>query len=411
MRSAECVVVGGGPGGLAAARMLARAGVHAVVLEKGPAPGHKWSSHYDRLRVNTSTVTSFLPGRRVPIRQGRWPSKDQLARYYRRYAAEQGLEVWTKVEALRVDAQDDGGAWRVATTVGPVASRYVVIATSKDRTPRRPSWPGMEDFTRVVLHTSEYGNARPFTGRDVLVVGGGNSALDICLDLLDHGARTISLSLRTPPHIVRRSTFGVPNDVLALAAHRLPVPVIDRLARTIRQRTLGDLAPYGLPLPDDGLATRLVERGTIPTIDPGGFVSAVRRGRIQVVPGVERLDRTAAVLSDGRRVEADAIIAATGYRKDLEPLVGHLRVLDERGDPVVSGGRTLPHAAGLHFIGFTNVLSGNLRQIRLDAAKIAHAVSADARASSGSRSRTFSGRARPAPRGPRRRGSSARPSG
>ena len=352
-----------------------------MVLERGAAPGHKWSSHYDRLHVNTSTLTSFLPGRRVPLRHGRWPSKDELATYYRGYAAEQRVEVWTKVEALRVEPGDRESPWRVVSTVGPIASRYVVIATSKDRSPRLPRWPGMEDFTPVVLHTSEYGNGRPFAGRDVLVVGGGNSALDICLDLLEHEARTISLSLRTPPHIVRRSTFGVPNDVLALAVHRLPVPIIDRLARTVRRRTLGDLAPYGLPLPDDGLATRLVERGTIPTIDPGGFVAAVKRGRIKVVPSVERLDHTAAVLSDGRRLEVEAIIAATGYRKDLEPLVGHLRLLNDRGDPLVSGGRSLPHASGVYFIGFTNVLSGNLRQLRLDAVKIGDAVLADARAS------------------------------
>lgn len=377
MRTFDCVVVGGGPGGLAAGAMLAKSGLRIVVLERGASPGHKWSSHYDRLHVNTSALTSFLPGRRFPLRSGRWPSKDELARYYRRYAAENRMEVWTKVEALRIDHPGDGSPWGVETTQGPLAARCVVIATSKDRTPRHPDWPGIEDFDGVVLHTSQYGNAGPFTDRDVLVVGSGNSALDICLDLLDRCARTVRLSVRTPPHIVRRSVLGVPNDLLALAVHRLPVPVIDRLARTMRELAFGDLSPYGLPLPDDGMASRLVARGTIPTIDPGRFVAAVKRGRIEVVSSVERLDQQAAILADGHRVEIDAVIAATGYDKDLGPLVGHLDVLDEVGDPLTHGGRSAAHAHGLYFIGFTNVLSGNLRQIRLDAVKIAEAVAAE----------------------------------
>lgn len=164
---------------------------------------------------------------------------------------------------------------------------------------------------------------------------------------------------------------------MGLAVHRLPVPVIDRLARTMRELAFGDLSPYGLPLPDDGMASRLVARGTIPTIDPGRFVAAVKRGRIEVVSSVERLDQQAAILADGHRVEIDAVIAATGYDKDLGPLVGHLDVLDEVGDPLTHGGRSAAHAHGLYFIGFTNVLSGNLRQIRLDAVKIAEAVAAE----------------------------------
>lgn len=115
----------------------------------------------------------------------------------------------------------------------------------------------------------------------------------------------------------------------------------------------------------------------IPTIDPGGFVPAVKRGRIEVVPGVSAFEGRDVVLDGDERIAVDAVVAATGYRKDLEPLVGHLGVLDAEGDPLAAGPRTVPAAPGLYFIGFTNVLAGNLRQIRLDAKAIAAAAARD----------------------------------
>ena len=374
MRDPQCVVIGAGPGGLAAGAALERAGVRCVLLERGDGPGHKWRTHYDRLHVNTSTLTSYLPGRRFPLRYGRFPSKDQLAAYYERYAERERLDIRARTEALRVDHGDDARAWTVHTSRGPVEADRVVVATSKDNRPVVPAWPGLERFDRPVLHTSEYTNASRLRDRDVLVVGGGNSALDVCLDLLAGAARSVRLSLRRPPHLVRRSVAGIPNDVFALLGHRLPVSAVNRGARILRRISFGDLAPYGLPMPEDGLATRLKRHGMIPTLDPGPFVEAVKAGDIRVVAAVERFEAGTVVLADGQRLAVDAVVAATGYAKALEPLVGHLGALDDRGNPLASGGASPPGAPGLSFIGFTNVLGGNLRQIRLDAMEIARAA-------------------------------------
>jgi putative flavoprotein involved in K+ transport len=116
-----------------------------------------------------------------------------------------------------------------------------------------------------------------------------------------------------------------------------------------------------------------------PAIDPG-FVDAVKEGRIGIVAAVDGFDGPDVLLADGSRIQPEVVIAATGYRRGLEPLVGHLGVLDSDGRPVVSGAKTHPRAAGLHFIGYTTPLSGQLRQMRIDAKRIARAIASSRRA-------------------------------
>jgi hypothetical protein len=94
-----------------------------------------------------------------------------------------------------------------------------------------------------------------------------------------------------------------------------------------------------------------------------GFVDSVKRGRIEVVAGVEAFSDSDVVLSDGSRIQPEAVIAATGYRRALEPLVGHLGVLREDGNPEYIGERTDPRTPGLYFVGYATPLSGQLRGI------------------------------------------------
>ena len=108
-----------------------------------------------------------------------------------------------------------------------------------------------------------------------------------------------------------------------------------------------------------------------------GFVEALKQGRIELVAAVERFDGAEVVLMDGTRIRPDAVVAATGYRRGLEPLLGHLGVLDAGGNPVVVGGRTHPAAPGLYFNGFYASLSGQLRHMRRHARAIARAIDRD----------------------------------
>ncbi|KOU44593.1 hypothetical protein ADK54_16270 [Streptomyces sp. WM6378] len=105
-----------------------------------------------------------------------------------------------------------------------------------------------------------------------------------------------------------------------------------------------------------------------------GVIDGVRGGGVEPVGAVESFEGGKVVLADGSRVSPEAVICATGYRRGLSGIVGHLGVLDSRGRPLAHGARTVPGASGLYFTGFTNPISGMLRELSLDAHRIARAL-------------------------------------
>ncbi|MCX4394787.1 NAD(P)/FAD-dependent oxidoreductase [Streptomyces sp. NBC_01767] len=363
-------VIGGGPGGLAAAAALRELGVRAVVLEKSGNVGASWRRHYDRLHLHTTRRRSALPGLAMPRRFGRWVSRDDVVRYLDKYAEHHELEVVTGVEVSRIDRAPDGRSWQLTATGGRVLTgRAVVVATGFNHTPRIPDWPGRDTFTGDLVHACDYRNPAPYAGKDVLVVGIGNTGAELAVDLVEGGAARVRIAVRTVPHIVRRSTAGWPAQLTGILVRRLPVRLVDRAGRLMARIAVPDLAAQGLPRPDTGLYSR-VKDGAIPVQDVG-LIDAVKRGRVVPVAAVESFDGDAVVLAGGDRITPDTVIAATGYRRSLEGLVGHLGVLDARGRPVVHGARTPKQAPGLYFTGFTNPISGMLRELALDARKIA----------------------------------------
>jgi len=123
----------------------------------------------------------------------------------------------------------------------------------------------------------------------------------------------------------------------------------DAVMRRVRLREIGDLTEYGLPIPDEGVFSRLARLRVAPAIVDKEVIDSIKARRIEIVSGVSSLDETGVTLSDGTRVEPDAVIAATGYRTGLGSVVGHLGVLDERGVPRVNEAEAAP---GLRFVGY-----------------------------------------------------------
>ena len=365
-------MIGAGPGGLAAAAMLGEAGVEALVIDRGDV-GASWRRHYDRLHLHTWRLLSCLPGLRISSERGPWVARDGVVAYLENYVRHHGLNVRRGVEARRVDRGEHGG-WRVETSDGSLEARVVVVATGYNNSPVLPDWPGREGFTGHLEHASGYRNAAPYRGKDVLVAGTGNTGAELCVDLVEGGAARVWLAVRNPPHVTMRAAGGVPAQLTAILLHRMPTALTDRLFDLSGRLTIGDLSRFGLPRPERGAFTEFRERDRVPILDVG-LVRLIKEGRVQPVAAIDSFDGPRVRLADGAVLEPEAVIAATGYRRGLEPLVGHLGVLDERsGRPLRMGGEEHPDAPGLHFVGFRNPMSGMFWEMSWEARRVAKAA-------------------------------------
>jgi putative flavoprotein involved in K+ transport len=343
MKSNQAVIIGAGPAGLASAAELGRHGVPAVVLEQS-AVAASWRSRYDRLRLNSSRPFAKLPGARYPRGTGIFPTRDATVAYFESHAADNRLDIRLGVRVERID--HDAGGWVVQTSAGEVRAEHVIVASGYAHTPFIPAWPGRERFRGTLIHAAEYRNADRFRGRDVLVVGPGCSGMEIAHELATEGAARVRLAVRTPPNIIIRSPIG---PLLGRTLMKLGSRRADAVMRRVRRLEIGDLTEYGLPVPDEGVFSRLERLRVAPAIVDKEVIDSIKARRIEIVSGVSSLHETGATLADGTRVETDAVIAATGYRTGLEPVVGHLGVLDERGVPRVAAAEAAP---GLRFVGY-----------------------------------------------------------
>ena len=321
MRDEDLVVLGGGPAGLAAAAVLRAHGGDPLVLERADGVGRTWLGHYDRLRLHTARSLSGLPGMPLDRSLGRWVPRDDVHAYLVRYAQRERLRVEYGVVAQRIERGQavggpEAGRWRVQTTTGPFAARYVVVATGHNRLPVVPAWPGRAEYRGTLLHSSAYRNPEPFKGAVALVVGSGNSGAEIAIDLAAGAAASVDVAVRTAPFILPRTILGIPTQVVGMTNKRSPLWFADHMSLGLQRVVVGDLSAYGLARPARGAATQLRRDHVTPTLDVG-FIAALKQGRVRAVGGVTALYADGAVLTDGSSRRYDVIVAATGYAPGL----------------------------------------------------------------------------------------------
>ncbi|WP_433309520.1 flavin-containing monooxygenase [Micromonospora chersina] len=313
-------VIGAGAAGLATLKALADAGVPAVAFETADTVGGLWvygspgSPAYRTLHLNTSKGRTEFADHPMPGHWPDYPGHERIAGYLADYADRFGLRdaVRLRHTVERVTRTADGG-WTVHATGpdGPVHLdvEAVVVANGHNRTPKWPDpYPG--ECAAEQLHSHDYRGPEQLAGRRVLVVGGGNSAMDIAVDASYAATRTL-LSLRRGVWVVPKYLLGRPSDTLNGAlARRLPWRLRQRISQTMLTATVGPPARYGLPTPAHGF---LQDHPTL----SDGLLSRLTHGDVQARPGIARFAGDRVEFTDGRCDEVDLVIWCTGYRVEI----------------------------------------------------------------------------------------------
>ena len=369
----EVAVLGAGAAGLGVAvQLTGRQVPRVVVFEKAGAAGESWRRRYEGLRLNTWRLLSSLPGERIGRSAGTWPTKEDFVAHLEAAILRHNLDVRFGHEVLGLDR--DGDRYLVRTQEGPIHADFVVVATGYDRVPRIPDWPGRETYTAELIHASDYKSPKPYLGRDVLVVGMGNTGTEIATQLVGAGARRVRLATRRPVNIMPSRFLGVPITLLARMSEFQPVPFVDGMGFMVQRLAWGNLRKFGLARPAAGLGSEMRSPNPVVVIDKG-FVATLKEGKIELVPGVEGFAGPEVFLDGGQRIRPEVLIAATGYGLALEPLLGHLGVLSSDGRPLVNGPMTHPSAPRLYFNGYWLPYSGQLPAMRRTSRQIARAIS------------------------------------
>jgi Flavin-binding monooxygenase-like len=356
---AEVVVIGAGSSGLAVVKALQAYGVAVDGFERGSDVGGLWryendnglSGAYASLRTNVSRSRMQYPSFPMPASYGDFPHHRQMAAYLDAYAESSGLRTLirfgTTVERLE---PDPGGRWWITLADGSRRSYgAVVVAIGLFWCPRVPSYPG--GFDGEVSHSHEYRIPEPFAGRRVLVVGAGQSAAEIAVEVSAVAERTF-MSVRRGVHVIPRWIGRRGYDVGDVAPlNRLPWRLVNWIYGGRVARALGPI-PASWPLP----AHRLLEGIPIVSSD---LVPAVERGDVVVKPGIDRLAGERVRFLDGSEECVDHIVYATGYRISLPFLSSSLVAADGRDFPLYR--RIVPPpVSGLFFAGFVDAPGGLL---------------------------------------------------
>ncbi|CAN6329216.1 unnamed protein product [Urochloa humidicola] len=322
------VIVGAGPSGLATAACLKTRGVPSLVLEKDTCVAASWRHRtYERLRLHLPRSFCELPMAPFPAGTPAYPTRDQFVTYLDGYARDLGVEprLGARVCAAAYDAGI--GFWRVVVAADEgggkageteFLSRWLVVATGENA---EPAWPegveGMEGYHGLVMHTSSYKKGDEFRGKNVLVVGCGNSGMEVSLDLCNNGARA-SMVVRDKLHVLPREILGISTFGLSLFLLRwLSIKQVDSLLLFFSSLILGDTEKYGLPRPKMGPLQIKSSTGKTPVLDIGAL-RKIKSGEIKVVPAINRFTGSNGVeFIDGHREDFDAVIFATGYKSNV----------------------------------------------------------------------------------------------
>jgi hypothetical protein len=311
----DACIIGAGSSGISSCQVLKARGISFDCFEKGSNVGGLWrygndsglSSAYSSLFINTSRKVMAYRAYPMPDDYPDYPHHSQVAAYFDDYVDHFGLRehIRFRTEVKQVTPVE-GGGWDVTTDRGQTHRyRAVLVANGHHWDPKLPDYPG--EFLGDTLHSHYYRTNDDFAGKNVLVVGFGNSAVDIACDT-GRVARQVFLSTRRGAHVLPKYLRGQPVDELVTPANsRLPFWVTRIMFARLLKQAQGSMEDYGLPRPDHRLGE------AHPTIS-SELLPAIGHGRVKPKPGIERLEAHAVRFADGSEEPIDAIVWCTGYR-------------------------------------------------------------------------------------------------
>jgi cation diffusion facilitator CzcD-associated flavoprotein CzcO len=305
-------IVGAGPAGLVTAATLRAAGLPFEVLERHSDIGGIWdldnpgSPMYTTAHAVSSKAASAFDGFPFPADYPDYPSHSQVLAYLRAYAEEHELREHIRFgEAVRRARRLPGGGWEARTASGTERRyRALVLASGCFWEPNRPAYPGT--FTGDSYHAKYYRSPGQLRGKRVLVIGGGNSGVDIACDAAVHAA-SVTLSVRRGYHFVPKHVLGVPADTLAQRRPHLTPRMEQAVLGMMLRWMVGDLTRFGLPKPDHKVLSSHPIMNT-------QLLHHLAHGAVRVRPDVTEFDGGTARFADDTKGEFDLVIYATGYR-------------------------------------------------------------------------------------------------
>jgi indole-3-pyruvate monooxygenase len=369
MKQTNTLIIGASIAGLATAACLKKMGIGYEIIEKESRIATPWRNHYERLHLHTSKALSQLPFKKFHKGLPRYPTRNQVIEYLEEYQKEFNIYPIFDTGAEIVKKQTDG--WITETGNGRFKSKYLVIATGAYGRPKGFSIHGAETFPGDILHSCRYKTGRAFRGQKVLVIGFGNSACEIAIDLYEQGA-VPTMSVRSPVNIIPRDIFGIPVLRLGLFLSKLPPRLADAIISPLLHSIFGDIAKLGLKKMPYGVFEQIQQDRNIPLLDIG-TVKLIRKGHIHIYDEVDYVRGNEVHFKSGKKKDFDSIIAAVGYYPDFAEF---LQVDKERISDLMlkTGVQKYFGTDGLYACGFWIGPTGVIREISRDAQKIARDI-------------------------------------
>uniref|UniRef100_M1CGP8 Flavin-containing monooxygenase n=1 Tax=Solanum tuberosum TaxID=4113 RepID=M1CGP8_SOLTU len=311
------IIVGAGPSGLAVSACLKENGVPSLILERSDCIASLWQQKtYDRLKLHLPKQFCQLPLFDFPENFPKYPTKHQFISYLESYAKHFSITPKFKQSVKNAEFDEVCGFWKVQTQDFQYLSKWLIVATGENAEAVIPEISGIDKFKGRLMHTSVYKSGTEFINQRVLVIGCGNSGMEVSLDLCRHNAIP-HMVVRNSVHILPREMLGISTFSIAMALLKwMPLRIVDKFLLLVANLTLGSTDKLGLRRPKTGPIELKNATGKTPVLDVGAL-SQIKTGKIQIMPGVKEITKIGARFLDGKEGEFDSIILATGYKSNV----------------------------------------------------------------------------------------------